>query len=128
MEIARVESDVTADALFADVLLVGDDAQLALDTSTWPGVVWRIGHEALALHFEGITSLDARAMLERGVADGRIADWVEGRSELALDAAAMLIRNRGGDPLERAEFARLFAAGLPQEGLRAFLEKRKPRF
>jgi len=43
---------------------------------------------------------------------------------VALDAAANLIRRRGGDVLERAEFARLFAAGEPQRGLAAFLNRR----
>jgi hypothetical protein len=51
-----------------------------------------------------------------------------GRSALALDSARMLLENRGRDALERAEFARLFAIGEPQEGLRAFLEKRRPSF
>jgi hypothetical protein len=50
------------------------------------------------------------------------------KSTIALDSAAMLIDRRGGDALERAEFARLFATGTPQEGLTAFLEKRQPRF
>ncbi|MBV9492715.1 MAG: hypothetical protein JOZ54_00595 [Acidobacteria bacterium] len=45
-----------------------------------------------------------------------------------MDSAATLIGARGGDALERAEFARLFATGEPQKGLQAFLEKRKPRW
>ena len=52
----------------------------------------------------------------------------EGRSRVALEAAARLIASRGGDALERATFAWLFATGIPQEGLAAFLEKRRPRF
>lgn len=35
---------------------------------------------------------------------------------------------RGGDRLERAEFARLFAEGEPQKGLAASLAKAKPPF
>jgi enoyl-CoA hydratase/carnithine racemase len=54
--------------------------------------------------------------------------WMSHRSAAALDAAAMLIRSRGGDALERAEFARLFATGEPAEGLAAFLAKRRPSF
>jgi hypothetical protein len=54
--------------------------------------------------------------------------WLGGRSALALDTAASLVALRGGDTLERAAFAWLFAAGEPQEGLRAFLDKRRPRF
>lgn len=61
-------------------------------------------------------------------AEAWFARWLHGRSVAALESAAMLIRMRGGDALERAEFARLFATGQPQEGLRAFLEKRPPRF
>jgi hypothetical protein len=61
-----------------------------------------------------------------GVADMDFVEWQE-RSGLALDAAARLIRSRGGDALERAEFARLFAAGEPQKGLTAWLESRSTR-
>ena len=50
------------------------------------------------------------------------------RSRVALDAAARLISCRGGDALDRATFAWLFATGIPQEGLAAFLEKRAARF
>lgn len=128
MRVAVVHEHVTQDDLFADVLLVGDGARLVLGPASWSGVVWRIGSAALALHFEDVTSLDANGLLGRGIADGRAGEWPAGRSEVALDAAARLIRGRGGDALEVHEFARLFAAGLPQEGLRAFLEKRSPKF
>ncbi|MGZ7042115.1 MAG: hypothetical protein ACXVH7_10030, partial [Thermoanaerobaculia bacterium] len=57
-----------------------------------------------------------------------LEEWMRGRSGLAIDSAAALIRRRGGDPLERAEFARMFAIGEPQVGLSAFLAKRKPEF
>jgi hypothetical protein len=56
------------------------------------------------------------------------AGWIGGRSTIALDAAAALIRGWGGDVSERFEFARLFATGQPQEGLAAFLEKRLPKW
>ena len=52
----------------------------------------------------------------------------DGRSRVALQAAVRLIAGRGGDALERATCAWLFATGIPQEGLAAFLEKRQPRF
>ena len=55
------------------------------------------------------------------------AEWVGTRSAIALDAAANLIRRNGGDILERAEFARLFAAGEPQKGLAAWLESRSTK-
>ena len=57
-----------------------------------------------------------------------LEEWTRHRSVLALDSAAMLIRSRGGDRLERAEFARLFAIGEPQKGLGAFLAKTKPTY
>ena len=107
------------------------DATLYIDTpQAWGAIAWRLGPRAFALHLDGTTTFDAAAALEAGLCDaiGDGRDWLRGRSELALDSAASLIRNRGGDVLERAEFARLFAAGIPQEGLRAFLEKRRPRF
>jgi hypothetical protein len=61
-------------------------------------------------------------------AEAWCANWLKGRSVLALDSAATLIRSRGGDRLERAEFARLFATGEPQTGLGAFLAKKSPRY
>ena len=45
-----------------------------------------------------------------------------------IDAAAVLVRSRGGDALERAEFARLFAIGEPRTGLGAFLAKKPASF
>ena len=82
----------------------------------WAEAVWQLGRGALLLHIEGKTP-PAADPIPAG-----------GRSALALESAAMLVRHRGGDALERAEFARLFAIGEPQEGLRAFLEKRRPLF
>lgn len=52
----------------------------------------------------------------------------EDKSQVALEAAEQLISRHGGDALERATFAWLFATGIPKEGLSAFLEKRRPRF
>lgn len=50
--------------------------------------------------------------------------WLGTRSADALDAAAILIRGNGGDAKERAVFANLFARGIPQAGLRAFLTRK----
>jgi 1,4-dihydroxy-2-naphthoyl-CoA synthase len=50
------------------------------------------------------------------------------QSRVALEVAMELISRQGGDALERATFAWLFATGIPREGLDAFLEKRAPRF
>ena len=118
MIVAVAEREITAAALLADYLIADDGA--ALDWSspeTLGALVWRIGRQALRLYALGGTD---------GVADTDFVEW-KGRSGLALDAAAALIRRRGGDALERAEFARLFATGEPQKGLAAWLESRSTR-
>jgi len=84
----------------------------------WAELVWQLGgHRALRMWIEGDTqgSFDAR---------GR-ASLHDNRSAIARQSAEMLVNARGGDALERAEFARLFAIGEPQKGLRAFLDRRK---
>ena len=75
------------------------------------------------------TSIESDDVIAPGV-DPRayVEEWIGVRSVIALEAAATLIRKEGGDELERAEFARLFATGEPQRGLRAFLEKGTPVF
>lgn len=78
--------------------------------------IWRHGSDAVRMYLLGEA--------DDFVAPGKSG----GRSALAAASAEMLIEHRGGDALERAEFARLFATGEPAEGLRAFLEKRSPRF
>ena len=82
----------------------------------WAEIVWLLGDRAMDVLLFG------KAVPEEPEIDPA------GRSALALESARMLLENRGGDALERAEFARLFATGEPQEGLRAFLEKRKAEF
>jgi hypothetical protein len=128
----ELRGPAAAAVMFAGWAILGGDAKLVLDTSAaWAGAAWRIGGRGYALWLAGMTSLDAKSALDAGLCDA-IDDeperWIGTRSELALDSAAMLIRQRGGDALERAEFARLFAAGEPQEGLSAFLQKRTARF
>ena len=119
MRIAVADGAITADDLLADWLVVTARATLTIDASLAGPLLWRLGASAYRRYLLG--ELDARA-----VADG---DFDLGaRSKLALDIAAELLRLRGGDALERAAFALLFAAGEPQEGLTAFLEKRKARF
>lgn len=110
--------------LFADYAVLRRGATVILDTPEgWAGAVWRVGRRALLVKAEEmvdeITDSDGDAWL---------ANWLRGRSVLALDTAAVLIRSRGGDTLERAEFARLFALGEPQAGLGAFLAKKSPRY
>ncbi|HSP16439.1 MAG TPA: hypothetical protein VLV78_16965 [Thermoanaerobaculia bacterium] len=118
--------------LTSDYVIVAPDASISIDSAeAWAGVVWRIGSRALRLHIEGKTTFTAEEALREGLID-EIADdpapLAGSRSAMALDSAALLITSRGGDALERAEFARLFAAGEPQIGLRAFLEKKRPSF
>lgn len=74
-------------------------------------------------------SIESDDVIAPGV-DARtyVEEWIGARSVIALEVAARLLRNNGGDELERAEFARLFATGEPQRGLRAFLEKGTPAF
>ena len=118
MIVAVAEGEITAAALLADWLVAGAEATLDWTSpETLGALVWRIGPAALRLYALG--GID-------GVADADFVEW-EGRSGLALDAAAALIRARGGDALERAEFARLFATGEPQKGLTAWLESRSTR-
>ena len=106
--------------LFADYAAMHRGGAVILDSpEAWAGAVWRRGKGAL---------LDAALWDEIIDGDDWFERWMQHRSAAALDSAAMLIRSRGGDPLERAEFARLFATGQPAEGLAAFLEKRRPSF
>lgn len=118
MVVAVAGGEIAAAALLADWLVAGPNATLDWTSpQTLGALVWRIGAKALRLYALGGTD---------GVADMDSVEW-EGRSELALDAAAGLIRRRGGDALERAEFAWLFAIGEPQKGLAAWLGSRSTR-
>lgn len=126
----ELRGDALAAALHADLFLLRDDAALLVDSPrAWSGVVWRMGTKAMRL--SGQTGISASQALRHGLCDALVpigsdpVEWLGGRSAMALDSAATLIARRGGDALERAEFARLFAAGEPQRGLGAFLEKRK---
>lgn len=119
MRIAVADGPITADDLLADWLVVTERATLAVDASLAGPLLWRLGPGAYRRYLLG--ELDARA-----VADG--AFELGARSRLALDVGAELLARRGGDALERAAFALLFAAGEPQEGLAAFLDKRTARF
>ncbi|HEX6158756.1 MAG TPA: hypothetical protein VF111_01235 [Thermoanaerobaculia bacterium] len=112
--------------LFADVAVLREGAMLYLDDPrVWAGVVWRIGRKAMMLAGRtGVGAGEARAL---GLADASEFD-ATGRSTVALDVTATLLRARGGDTLERATFAWIFATAEPREGLAAFLEKRRPDF
>jgi hypothetical protein len=115
--------------LFADHAVIRTGTTLSLDTAEgWAAVAWRLGRGAYRWYLRGGTAeelVDETTDQEPHV---WLARWTENRSLHALDSAAALIRGRGGDRLERAEFARLFAIGEPQKGLGAFLARKKADF
>lgn len=128
-----------AGALFADFFAIRGGAALLLDApEAWGGAIWRAGPAAWKLHLASRRTFTADEALGAGLADALVpaesdpvewaAGWLGNRSDPALETAAALIRRRGGDRCERFAFARLFAAGEPQEGLAAFLEKRTPKW
>ena len=129
------EGEVRGDALYADYLILREDATLVIDSpSAWAGVVRRIGRRALLLICAGGGAgapLTAAEALRHGLCDELVpagsdpVEWRRERSAIALDSAAALLARRGGDALERAEFARLFGTGEPQAGLIAFLTRGK---
>ena len=127
----EVRGLAAAALLFADYAVLDAGATLHLDVAeAWAAAAWRLGHGALRLYLEQRTTFPAAKHaglcdeLIEGDAEEWLRRWMEGRSEIALDSAATLLRARGGDARERAEFARLFATGEPQRGLTAFLNRR----
>ncbi|HXH37879.1 MAG TPA: hypothetical protein VNN08_04590 [Thermoanaerobaculia bacterium] len=128
-----------AAALHCDWLAIEEGAAMVIDSpEAWSGAIGRIGARAYRLHLLGRATVSAEEAVREGLADALVpsgadpvewfAGWAGGRSTLALDTAAALIRGRGGDVTERFAFARLFATGEPQQGLAAFLEKRRPKW
>lgn len=134
-----------AAALHSDFLVAADSATIELGgtedsaaAAVWSGAIWRIGPRALRFYLLSGSRLTAEEALHGKLVDAVVAagedpvkwvhDWIGGRSTAALESAAALLRRRGGDTLERAEFARLFATGEPQHGLDSFLAKRRPQF
>jgi len=98
----------------------------------------RIGDQAIRFAQGETRLLDSGALLEAQICQALVPDevdsvkwiesWLEGRHPVALASAASLVRARGGDAIENAEFGRLFAAGLPQIGLQRFLKKDRSPF
>ena len=129
MVVAVADGEITAAALLADWLVMKPGATIDCTSAEVLGaLVWRIGPAALRFYVLVDGADIADALVPPGVDSVQWArDWIGARSELALDTAAALIRRRGGDDLERAEFARLFAIGEPQEGLAAWLESKSAK-
>jgi hypothetical protein len=115
--------------LFADYAVVAADATLHVDTAeAWAGAAWRLGGRTLSWHVRGGAVAEIVDEVTRTEPHQWAEEWMRHRSVRALDVGAVLIRSRGGDRLERAEFARLFAIGEPQTGLGAFLAKERPSY
>lgn len=128
-----------APALFADVFALEAGSILTVDQPlAWGGVVWRLGGGARRF-LVGEATWTADAAWQAGLCDVLAAggegashaewvrEWIGSRDPIALESAAVLLRQRSGDVLERSEFGRLFAAGAPQAGLAAFLQRRRSR-
>jgi len=115
--------------LFADYAVLQRDARLVVDTpEAWAGAAWRLGRKTIAWQVNGAQAKDIVDEITDAEPRVWLEEWIRHRSVIALDSAAALIRARGGDALERAEFARLFAIGEPQKGLTAFLAKTRPSY
>ena len=125
----EVRGVAAAALLFADYAVLREDATLAVDIpEAWAAAVWRLGRKTLRWHLDGARAEDIVDEITALEPESWREEWMRHRSVMALDSAAVLIRGRGGDSLERAEFARLFAAGEPQKGLGAFLAKTHPTY
>ncbi|MCW8984832.1 MAG: enoyl-CoA hydratase-related protein [Thermoanaerobaculales bacterium] len=139
-ELASPALDV---ALCSDLVYLRPQASLRLAATAGPpsdGVIWalgRAGRPALARGLLEVDDLSAADAATLGVATGVVpADeplpLPEAMSVASLTAARDLMRasarGSAGLALELASFRLLFAAGDPEEGARAFLEKRDPEF
>jgi enoyl-CoA hydratase/carnithine racemase len=132
-----------AAACFCDYFALGEDSLVdlgvqALVPEVAAAVTWRVPERARRILLGTETALDADRALELGISDALVPrgsdslkwarEWLGKRSLRALLSASILIRTRGGDLAERAEFGRLFGEGEPQRGLRGFLDKKPVDF
>jgi len=132
-----------AAACFCDYFALGEDATIdfgvhALVPEVAAAVTWRVPERARRILLGTETALGADRALELGICDALVPrgsdslkwakEWLGKRSLRALLSASTLIRTRGGDLTERAEFGRLFGEGEPQRGLRGFLDKKPVDF
>ena len=125
----EVKGNAAAALLFADYAVLDVKATLTVDTAEgWAGAAWRLQRKTVAWAANGAIAADIVDEITERDPKTWAEEWMRHRSVMALDSAAALIRARGGDRLERAEFARLFAVGEPQKGLGAFLAKTTPTY
>ncbi len=147
MAMAIGDGDLTAlrlaTACFCDYFALGEDGTIdlgvhALAPEVAAAVTWRVPERARRILLGTETALGAERALELGICDALVPrgsdslkwvkEWLGKRSLRALLSASTLIRTRGGDLAERAEFGRLFGEGEPQRGLRGFLDKKPVDF
>lgn len=127
-----------AQCLVADFLALRESATLAFtgDGDAVAGLARKSGRRALPILLLQ-REMTAAAAVAAGIAEALVPagddsvhwlrSWLGTRDLRALHAGAALIRGHGGDVAERHEFARLFAAGIPQQGLKRFLNKESRR-
>jgi enoyl-CoA hydratase/carnithine racemase len=130
-------------ALCCDLVFVRDGTSLdlpAIDSPPGAGLLWaltRAGYGALARVLLDGGSMRADEAVQVGLVHQVVADDADlplpdAVSIAALTSARDLMRSRAdggaGRALELATFRLLFAAGDPEEGARAFLDRRSPRF
>jgi enoyl-CoA hydratase/carnithine racemase len=147
MALAIADGDLSAlplaAACFCDYFALGEEATIdlgvhALVPEVAAAITWRVPERARRILLGTETALGAERALELGLCDALVPrgsdslkwtkEWLGKRSLRALLSASTLIRSRGGDLAERAEFGRLFGEGEPQRGLRGFLEKKPVDF
>ena len=130
-------------ALVCDLVLMDHGATIALgklDQPQSPGTLWALARAGRAALARGLLD-DGRVAPEEAVRLGLAHEVVDTTTEpplpnpsslTALTAARDLLRSRAsgeaGRALELATFRLLFASGDPEEGARAFLERRAPDF
>jgi enoyl-CoA hydratase/carnithine racemase len=130
-------------ALCSDLVYLRPKVVLRLSTSPAPpsdGVIWALGRSGRAALARGLLEtrdLDPTEAVVLGLATAVVAadgplPIPDDASVASLTAARDLMRasahGSSGLALELASFRLLFAAGDPEEGARAFLEKRDPKF
>ncbi len=130
-------------ALCCDLVIARQGVRLLLPSGgelPSAGVLWaagRAGRGALAAALLESGAVTAPVALKRGLVHAVLREeesfpGIGGNSRAALTAARDLLRSSasgvGALELELAAFRLLFGLGEPEEGARAFLEHRDPRF